>query len=84
MTLLLSYQKDACHGAWGLRHVPAAQQRKRTSDEANCTSSPGKAVDAAVPARKRFTASVIRKYASELATFDSISVELSESDCPYL
>jgi hypothetical protein len=83
MTILVQNQTGDCHRAWGLKQAPA-QQRKRKSREADGSSPTTAPVAAAAPARKRFTGSVLRKYAAELAVFDSIDVQLSESDCPYL
>jgi hypothetical protein len=83
MTILVQNHTVNRDRAWGLNQAPA-QQRKRKSRDSDGSSPTTVPVAAAAPPRKRFTGSVIFKYAAELAMFDSIDVELSESDCPYL
>eukprot|EP00980_Cylindrotheca_fusiformis_P022854 scaffold9851_cov186-Cylindrotheca_fusiformis.AAC.1 len=73
------------HSAWWFKPAPA-QKRKRMSEQdmIGATLTPTSNSAASTPARKRFTGSLLQKYASELAVFESFTVQLSESDCPYL
>lgn len=82
MNVLLQHQTPNALGLESMAKESRKRKCPRMSEETSGDTSTHQSSEA--PTRKRFTGTIVRKYAAQLALLDSISIDLSPSDCPFL